>query len=144
LFEREVTEAKRALRKTADASALTTAMERALTRYRGDFLDGEPAGDWHLEHRDRLQRLYIDALMELGGRYAEEERYAKAADAFRRVLARDELHEEALRALMKALSETGERSQALRAYQRFASRLRDELEAEPDAETLALAGSIKG
>ena len=144
LFEREVTEAKRALRKTADASALTAAMERALTRYRGDFLDGEPAGDWHLEHRDRLQRLYIDALMELGGRYAEEERYAKAADAFRRVLARDELHEEALRALMKALSETGERSQALRAYQRFASRLRDELEAEPDAETLALAGSIKG
>ena len=55
-----------------------------------------------------------------------------------------EREKEALRALMKSLTETGERSQALRAYQRFATRLRDELEAEPDAETLALAGSIKG
>lgn len=144
LFEREVGQWRAALRRDGDASAATSAMERALARYRGDFLDGEPAADWHLEYRDRFQRLYVDALMELGGRYAEEERYAKAADAFRRVLARDELHEEALRALMRALAETGERSQALRAYQRFASRLRDELEAEPDVETLQLAGSIKG
>lgn len=49
---------------------------------------------------------------ELGAHYAREERHEKAADVYRRVLARDELHEEALRALMRALAERGERSQA--------------------------------
>ena len=56
----------------ADAPAL---LEQALARFRGDLLDGEPVGDWHLEHRDRLQRLYVDALMELGARLIKEERH---------------------------------------------------------------------
>lgn len=113
------------------------ALEHALARFRGDFLDGEPVGDWHLEHRDRLQRVYVDALMELGARFVAEERHAKAAEAYRRVLARDELHEEALLALMKSLAAMGERSQALRVYRRFADRMREELDTEPDDETTA-------
>jgi predicted ATPase/DNA-binding SARP family transcriptional activator len=135
-FEREVAAARRALRRQQDGAAAQ--LEQALARYRGDFLDGEPVGDWHVEHRDRLQRLYVESLTELGAAYAREERHAKAAEAYRRVLARDELHEEALRALMKALAETGERSQALRVYQRFADRMRKELEAEPGRDTTRL------
>ena len=142
-FERDVTTAQRALLHERDSATGIARLERALARYRGDFLDGEPVGDWHLEHRDRFQRMYVDALMELGGRHAEDERHAKAAEAFRRVLARDELHEEALRALMRALAEAGERSQALRVYQRFAARLREELEADPDEETMELVGSLQ-
>lgn len=141
-FEREVEATRRALVR-GGGSVDTSALERALARYRGDFLDGEPVGDWHLEHRDRLQRVYVDALMELGGRYVEEDRHAKAADAFRRVLARDDLHEEALRALMRSLAEAGERSQALRAYRHFATRLREELEAEPEEETLQLSEQLQ-
>ena len=135
-LEHEVTAARRALKRQAGGAA--TELERALARYRGDFLDGEPVGDWHVEHRERLQRLYVDALMELAGHYADEERYARAAELYRRVLARDELHEEALRALMHCLAEAGDRSQALRAYRRFADRLRAELEAEPEEETTRL------
>ena len=132
-FEREVADARRAV-KRQEAGA-TARLEQALGRFRGDFLDGEPVGDWHLDHRDRLQRTYVDALMELGARLAREERHAKAADAYRRVLARDELHEEALVALMKCHAALGERSQALRAYRRFADRMRAELDADPDEET---------
>jgi DNA-binding SARP family transcriptional activator len=73
-----------------------------------------------------------------------EERYAKAAEVYRRVLARDELHEEAVRALMRALAESGERSQALRAYKRFSDRLRDEMEAEPAEDTLELLERLQG
>jgi DNA-binding SARP family transcriptional activator len=73
--------------------------------------------------------------MELGARLVAEERHAKAAEAYRRVLARDELHEEALLALMKAHAAMGERSQALRVYRRFADRMREELDAEPDDQT---------
>ena len=119
------------------------ALERALDRFRGDLLDGEPAGDWHLEHRDRLQRLYVDALMELGARLVSEERHAKAADVFRRVLARDDLHEDAVRALMECHVRLGERAQAMRDYQRFAERLAKELDAEPDDETMELFERIK-
>jgi DNA-binding SARP family transcriptional activator len=53
------------------------------------------------------------------------------------VLARDELHEEALLALMKSHAALGERSQALRVYRRFADRMREELDTEPDDETTA-------
>jgi DNA-binding SARP family transcriptional activator len=140
-FERDVTAARRALKRQAEGAVVQ--LEHALTRYRGDFLDGEPVGDWHIEHREQLQRLYVDALTELGAHYAREERHAKAAEAYRRVLARDELHEEALRALMHCLTEAGERSQALRVYRRFADRLRTELEAEPEEETTRLLARLQ-
>jgi two-component SAPR family response regulator len=135
-FEESVGTARRAL-KRGEPDAVT-ALERAVGLYRGDFLDGEPAGDWHLEFRDRLQRIYLDALMELGAALSKEERHARAADVYRRVLARDELHEEAVRALTVTLARQGERAPALRLYQRFAERLQKELEAEPDEETTEL------
>jgi DNA-binding SARP family transcriptional activator len=134
-FERDVAAARKALKRQEEGAS--AALEQVLARFRGDFLDGEPVGDWHLEHRDRLQRVYVDSLMELGARLVAEERHAKAAEAYRRVLARDELHEEALLALMKAHAAMGERSQALRAYRRFADRMREELDAEPDDDTTA-------
>lgn len=141
-FEGNLVEARRSLKRQQEGAV--AALEQALGHYRGDFLDGEPAGDWHLEHRERLQRLYVEALMELGGRLAAEERHAKAAEAYRRVLARDELHEEALLALMRCHARLGERSQALRAYRRFAERLRAELEAEPGAALARYAERLAG
>jgi len=135
-FERGVTAARRALKRQQEGAAAE--LETALARFRGDLLDGEPVGDWHLEHRDRLQRLYVESLMELGNRLITEERHARAAEAYRRVLARDELHEEALLALMRCHAGLGERSQALRVYRRFADRLQQELEATPSGETVRL------
>ena len=82
--------------------------------------------------------------MELGDRHAEEGRNAKAADAYRRVLARDDLNEDATRALMQCYAKAGERAQALRLYQRFSERLRKELDAEPEEETQELIEEIKG
>lgn len=140
-FEREVSDATRALkRKEPDASAQ---LEQALVHFRGDLLDGEPIGDWHVEHRDRLQRLYVDGLMQLGARLVAEDRHAKAAEAYRRVLARDELHEEAIVALMRAQAALGERAQALRVYKRYVDRLRTELDAEPGEETVALSEQLQ-
>ena len=131
-FEREVVGARRALAHSEARSV--DRLEQALARYRGDLLDGEPMGDWHAEFRDRLQRLYVDALMELGARHSREERHARAADAYRRVLARDDLNEHAVLELMRSHARLGERSQGMRAYQRFAERLRREMDAEPGEE----------
>ena len=113
-------------------------LEQAAALYRGDLLDGEPVGDWSLEFRDRLQRLYIDALMKLGARHVQEGRHAAAADAYRRVLERDEMHEEALQALMRCHAALGERPQALRMYRQFAEKLRTEFQTKPQVETARL------
>jgi DNA-binding SARP family transcriptional activator len=73
--------------------------------------------------------------MELGARHSREERHARAADAYRRVLARDDLNEHAVLELMRSHARLGERSQGMRAYQRFAERLGREMDAEPGEET---------
>jgi DNA-binding SARP family transcriptional activator len=44
---------------------------------------------------------------------------------------------------MRCLAETGERSQALRVYRRFADRLRAELEVEPEEETTRLLARLQ-
>jgi len=140
-FEREVRDARRAVEKEQQGASV--ALEKALSRYRGDFLDGEPVSDWHLEHRDRLQMVYVDAMMLLGARFEVEERHSKAAEVYQRVLARDELHEEAVLALMRVHAAMGERSAALRLYQRFADRMRTELDAEPARETARFVETLR-
>jgi tetratricopeptide (TPR) repeat protein len=105
-------------------------------RGRGDLLDGEPVGDWHLE--PRLATDLRGRPVELGACFVREERHAKAAEAYRRVLARDAIHEDALQALMRCHAALGERPQALRVYRQFADRLRKELETEPRVETVRL------
>ena len=123
--------------RSSDDTAIGS-LEKATALYRGDFMDGEAAGDWHLTHRDRLLRLYIETLMALGEAHTKQQRYAKAAEAYRRVLVRDELSEDAVRALMQSLERGGERASALRLYERFAERLKQELRAKPSAPTVAL------
>lgn len=140
-FEKDLRAALTALRRQAEGAVCD--LELVMERYRGDFLDGEPVGDWHLEVRDRLQRAFVDGMLALGDALARDGRHAKAAEAYRRVLARDELHEEALRALMRAQAELGERAQALRAFQRFNDRIRTELGSAPSAETERLAAAFR-
>jgi len=113
-------------------------LEAALALYRGDFLDGEPAGDWHVEHRDRLQRLYGSALLDLGHHFARTGQHARAVDAYERALQRDEFDEAATLALMRSLDASGERARALRTYLRFAERLERELHAKPRPELTRL------
>jgi len=57
-FEMELRLARRALAQAGDTAPLT----RALTLYRGDFLEDVTAGagDWYLEHRNRWHRLYVE------------------------------------------------------------------------------------
>jgi len=134
-FEREVTTLRREL---ARGGAALERMRGALALYHGDFLSGEMFGDWHLERRDRLARLCVDGLLALGDRLLEGERWQEAADAYRAVLERDPLHEASYRQLMRCLTHSGERTQALRLYQRLSDTLRDELATTPAAETVRL------
>ena len=137
-FEREVAGA-RGVRSSGGRTARRRALEQAVARFRGDFLDGEPAGDWHLEHRDRLQRLFVDALMELGDLHASEDRLREGG---RRVpsRARARRSERGRDARADALLRAGRASARRRCGSISASRdrLRKELDAEPEDETQEL------
>ncbi len=146
LFAREAAEARRTLARPgggADAAAAAQALERAIARYRGDFLEGEPAGDWHLEFRDHLRRLWGEAVSALGAHHLASGRPGAAAEAYRRLLARDPLREDAAAGLMRCHAAMGERAQALCVYRDLAQRLREELGAAPAAATAALAAELR-
>ena len=125
-------------RKAADEPEALDGLRHTLDLYRGDFLEGDDIGDWHLEIRDRLRRLFGDAVMLLGQRHLDRGDNREAAEWFRRVVEVDELHEDAYRRLMLALTRAGERSEALRQFERLSQALRSDLEAEPERETKAL------
>jgi predicted ATPase/DNA-binding SARP family transcriptional activator len=113
-------------------------LREALAPYQGDFLDDQVVGDWHHEKRDHLRRRYIEGLLVLGRVLFEAAQYDDAADVYQKILLRENLHEEAQRQLIVCRARIGERTLAMRQYQRFAQLLRDELDAEPDPETTEL------
>ena len=133
----------RTARRGADVSSSLARIREAIESYRGDFLQDEDAGDWHLETRDNLRRLCSDGLFLLGERFMDAEQYMEAASVYRRVIAVDELHEEAHRRLMMCLARSGDRREALRHYERFRGVLQKDMEAEPEPETRALVDQLR-
>jgi predicted ATPase/DNA-binding SARP family transcriptional activator len=145
VFEREVTTALREVR-ASDATRKAVALERlreALTLYRDDFLAGESAGDWHLAHRDRLQRLWVEALRTLGKAFVASDAHDDAAAVYRQLLRADELDEDSHRQLMATLARSGQRGEALRHYDRLTLLLEKELGASPQASTTALYDRLR-
>jgi DNA-binding SARP family transcriptional activator len=113
-------------------------LESALALYRGDFLEHEGAGDWHLDLRDRLRLKYVAALTTLAERRMSQERWAEAADTWRNLIGRDGLDERACRGLMTCHARLGERSQVPQVYKRLEQVLQRELEAKPEPATTQL------
>jgi predicted ATPase/DNA-binding SARP family transcriptional activator len=140
IFEREMAQALREAR-AGDGSA--ERLRGVLALYRGDFLEHEAAGDWHLEPRDHLRRLYLDGLLALGELLMQAGAYPEAAEVHQRLVRREELHEEAHRRLMLCLAQAGERTRALRQYERLTALLREELDAAPEPETTALFDRLR-
>jgi predicted ATPase/DNA-binding SARP family transcriptional activator len=139
-FERQASDALRKLRAGEEAA---DELRSALAIYRGDFLEDQAAGDWHLEVRGYLARLYIDGLAALGDLLMQAGQYPDAANAYQQILRREEFHEEAHRRFITCLARSGERVRALRHYEQFVALLRDELGAEPDDETTRLYTQLR-
>jgi len=127
-----------------DFEALAAAGRKAEAAdlYRGDFLDGFYE-DYVLAERERLRALQTEMLLSLSHEARGERNFAGAAAYAQRLLDIDEWREDALRLWMIAKYESGERSAAIAAYERFARRLREEFSAEPAAETVAVRDAIR-
>lgn len=113
----------------------------AVALYEGDLLEG-CEDEWLVVERERLRAAYLDALLELASARRRARDFAAAASYAERLLAHDDLREEAMRELIAARYESGDRAAALATYERFAARVRTELRAEPTAETIALRDAV--
>lgn len=118
------------------------ALRRLLERYDGDFLADESAGDWHLEHRDALRRLYTDTLRAAGAVFERNGAHESAAAMYRRLVAAEPFDEDGYRDLIGALAASGSRTEALRQYDRLVTLLASEFDATPSPETLAVRDRI--
>ncbi|TME08259.1 MAG: hypothetical protein E6I80_10490 [Chloroflexi bacterium] len=128
---------------------LLAQLEQATRLARGPFLagftlrDSQFFDDWTRQQREywhlRLHQLF-DALSMLYERAGDGER---AIDTVSRWLGFDPLCEEGYRRLMRLRFSQGDRVGALRAYANCRAVLADELQVEPEPETVALAKRIR-
>jgi DNA-binding SARP family transcriptional activator len=99
---------------------------------------------WLLSERTRFTeslRTLLEA--ELAQIAQSEHDPAKRANVARQLIAFDQTHEGASRALMRALIDMGERGQAVREYERCRKALKKALDVEPSRETKALYQAVR-
>lgn len=124
------------------------ALERAVALYRGDLLDGvslnESAFDyWLRAERERLRVRAVDALLKLIGKYETVSDPERCVSTALRLVSIDPLQEPGHRALMRAYAAQGRHGMALQQFQTCRDLLREELQVEPEAETVALFEDIR-
>ena len=124
-------------------------LERAVSLYRGGFLDGfsvkgSPAfEDWALLTREWIQRRAMAALQWLASEYERCGEYERACELARRQVGLEPWQEEGHRQVMRLLVLTGRRSAALAQYEVCRRALAEELGVEPEEETTALYRRIR-
>lgn len=110
------------------------ALQRAVSRYAGDFLP-DHYDDWVLLRRESLRQKYLDCL----GQYLQileaQRNYDGAIKTAKQLLQADPLHEAAYRRLMRLQALAGNRAGALRTYHTCAATLQQELDVTPSAAT---------
>ena len=123
------------------SSARADGLADAVALYTGDLLENV-YDDWLFYPREQFRTLLFSDLNQLILGCRAERDYVHALEYARRLLAHDPLREDTVRQLMALRYETGDRAGALREYEQFARRLRQELAVEPMPETMALYESI--
>ncbi|WP_156342819.1 BTAD domain-containing putative transcriptional regulator [Devosia sp. A16] len=133
----------------ARADSAIDDLERAVARYRGEFLEGlsirDPVGQQWLEARRAELRAMATRRFEwLLTAYDRAGRHRDAEPVASRLLEIDPLAEEGHRALIRVHLAAGQRALAMRQYQRCRDILARELSVEPADETKALLRGTPG
>lgn len=117
-------------------------LRRAVALHTGELLRGW-SQEWCLLERERLELLYLAALDKLVA-YSEHHGEIEAGiDYALRILREDPAHERSHRALMRLYYRAGDRTAALRQFERCAAVLRKELDVSPSPRTCNLRDRIR-
>ena len=139
-FERLITEGDRLF--PHDSLAGMEHYRRALSLYRGEYLQEYPYADWCSEERERLLALYLRTADRLARALVEQRHWEEAITICQAILARDNCWEQAYRLLMIAYTRLGNRAQVQRTYRRCVETLREELAVSPSPETEQVYRSV--
>lgn len=124
----------------ADPAAQT--LEAAAGLYRGDLAEAWYQ-DWCSYERDRLQLTYLAMLEQLMGYCESRQGYAKGIAYGHRILRYDPARESTYRRLMRLYYRTGDRTTALRQYDRCAAAVAQHFGLQPSRETAALYHQVR-
>jgi DNA-binding SARP family transcriptional activator len=116
-------------------------IESALKLYTGDLL-ASWSQDWCQIVRDRLHEHYLVMLDALAEHYELAASYDDVYRFTERLLELDAAHERTHRRLMRVFLKIGDRTRALRQFDRCAEALKRELGVEPGPKTLAVLEHI--
>lgn len=116
--------------------------QRALSLYRGDLLEGI-YDDWLLIERETLYLHYLRLSHRACDELLQRQRIDELLPLAERLVRAEPYDEKALRTLMVAYRIAGRRGASLALYDRFLALAADELGAEPEPATKALAESIR-
>jgi tetratricopeptide (TPR) repeat protein len=121
---------------------------RAVSLYQRPLLDGFAVGTpgfeaWLEAERDSMNHAWREAALRHARNLNERGNHTEAAWLLTHVLKDDDLAEDVLAAYLEAAYLAGQRDEALRVYERFCERLRDELDLDPLETTQHLAERIR-
>ncbi len=117
-------------------------IQAGLEAYRGAFLDGN-LSDWCVLERERLNNIYVGMLERQMRVCLQGRDYRNGIDYGIRVLREDRARERAHRRLMRLYYLAGDRTAALRQFDRCSEALAADLDVGPARRTLELARRIR-
>jgi len=117
-------------------------LKNAVELYKGDLLDGW-YHDWCLFERERLQNMYLTMLDKLMTYSMEHQEYETGFTYGSTILRYDRASERTYRQLMLMKYSAGDRTSALRLYDRCVVALAEELAVKPEARTTAIYEKIR-
>jgi DNA-binding SARP family transcriptional activator len=117
-------------------------LKEALGLCRGELL-ADLDDDWVFELRDARRHRVAEVLARLADEAEELGDLQAAVDWTRKLVALEPLAEAGQRELIRRLALAGDRSSALAAFDALRARFRRDFQAEPSAETRALAAEIR-
>lgn len=117
-------------------------LKDAAALYKGDLLEGWYQ-DWCVFERERFQNMYLTMLDKLLAHATEHGDYEAGQAYGATLLSYDRASELTYRRLMKLRYDAGDRTGALRQYQRCVTALREELGVKPERRTQQLYERIK-
>lgn len=118
--------------------------ERALALYRGPLLGTEPF-DWAGGRRREVEKRFLDAAHTAARLAIQSRDGQRAISLYQLILSREELDEEAARALMSCYADQGDVNSVRKVYKALVDAIRQEFDdpnAEPLPETVALMREV--
>ncbi len=122
--------------------ALAQRLRDAARLYRGGFLEGY-WHDWCLFERERFQNMYLAMMDKLIEWCISQSEFDEGLDYCERILQLDPASERAHQQMMRLHHLSGNRTAALRQFERCVRHLKEELDVSPSASTLAILAQVR-